>query len=87
MVAATLQALLEALAKGEALAPAPAPAKIDPTSGAVRIPQKWDAKIRHALQVGLLMLNLCWAKGGLCKGRDVHRSVGLVRVGAEQARH
>lgn len=59
MVAATLQALLEALAKGEALAPAPAPAKIDPTSGAVRIPQKWDAKIRHALQVGLLM-NLRW---------------------------
>lgn len=46
------QALLEALAKGEALAPAPAPAKIDPNSGAVRIPQKWDAKIRSALQVG-----------------------------------
>ncbi|PRW45581.1 pre-mRNA-splicing factor 18-like isoform A [Chlorella sorokiniana] len=43
-------ALLEALAKGEALAPAPAPAKIDPSSGAVRIPQKWDAKIRSALQ-------------------------------------
>lgn len=45
-----LQALLEALAKGEVLAIAPPPARIDPRSGKVKIPQKWDAKIRGALQ-------------------------------------
>jgi pre-mRNA-splicing factor 18 len=43
-------ALLEAMAKGEALALAPAPARVDQATGAVKIPQQWDAKIRGALQ-------------------------------------
>ncbi|KAL4447757.1 hypothetical protein ABPG75_004976 [Micractinium tetrahymenae] len=43
-------ALLQALQKGEALAPAPAPTKVDQTTGAVKIPQKWNAVIRGALQ-------------------------------------
>lgn len=63
------QALLEALAKGETLAPAPAPTKIDPNSGAVRIPQKWDAKIRSALQVGRRV----WSRGvqrAVARGED-----------------
>lgn len=34
-----LQALLQAIAKGETLALAPAPAKVDAVSGAVKIPQ------------------------------------------------
>ncbi|KAI3425022.1 hypothetical protein D9Q98_008403 [Chlorella vulgaris] len=43
-------ALLQAIAKGETLALAPAPAKVDAVSGAVKIPQNWDAKLRAALQ-------------------------------------
>jgi hypothetical protein len=38
------------MAKGEALALAPAPARVDQATGAVKIPQQWDAKIRGALQ-------------------------------------
>lgn len=45
-----MQALLAAIAQGESLAPAPAPSKIDPERGSVRIPQKWHARIRGALQ-------------------------------------
>lgn len=47
--AAPLQALLEAIAKGDSTAPAPAPGWVDP-SGEVKIPEKWEHLLKGALQ-------------------------------------
>ncbi len=38
------------MARGETLALAAAPTRVDAATGAVKIPQQWDAKIRGALQ-------------------------------------
>jgi pre-mRNA-splicing factor 18 len=42
-------ALLEAMARGDAVAPAPAPTHLD-DKGAVKIPEKWDQVLRGALK-------------------------------------
>lgn len=42
-------ALLEAVARGDAVAPAPAPSHVD-EKGAVKIPEKWDQILRGALK-------------------------------------
>jgi len=42
-------ALLEAMARGEAVAPAPAPSHLD-DKGAIKIPEKWDHVLRGALK-------------------------------------
>jgi pre-mRNA-splicing factor 18 len=42
-------ALLEAMARGEAVAPAPAPSHLD-DKGAIKIPEKWDQVLRGALK-------------------------------------
>ena len=41
--------MLEAVAKGDTVAPAPAPSHVD-SRGAVGIPARWDHLIRGALQ-------------------------------------
>jgi hypothetical protein len=42
-------ALVEAMARGEAVAPAPAPSHLD-EKGAIKIPEKWDHVLRGALK-------------------------------------
>ena len=67
-----MQALLEAVAKGEEVAPAPAPAFHD-RAGHVRIPDKWSHLLKNVLQVrggtGRALRKL-WAVW-MCVGLDV----------------
>lgn len=42
--------LLKAMARGEELRPAPAPAHLDEVTGGVKVPEKWDHIIKEALK-------------------------------------
>lgn len=42
-------ALLEAVAKGDNTAPAPAPGWVDPLTGSVKVPEKWEHMLQRAL--------------------------------------
>jgi hypothetical protein len=44
-----LQALLEAVAKGDETTPAPAPGWVEP-SGAVKVPEKWEHLLKNAMR-------------------------------------